>query len=183
MSPYKKSIQISKYVLLSDWIDIQIWIDSCVTWQEKDTFKLDTFFSWIIFLKIPTVPISSVGPGNGSVHTPPSWTKWQNRDFRRRYSKVHWQKFCHFITKNENDYDTAPVVSSVKYGLLCSILKVRKFQNENMKSSHCPEYERKIWKILPWILRAEFFKLFRSYFGQCDDFIFSFGNLLTFSSI
>ena len=55
------------------------------------------------------------------VHTPPSWTKWQNRDFRRRYSKVHWQKFCHFITKNENDYDTAPVVSSFKYGLLCSI--------------------------------------------------------------
>ena len=31
--------------------------------------------------------------------------------------------------------------------------------------------------------KAEFFKFFRSYFGQCDDFIFSFWNFLTFSSI
>ena len=60
------------------------------------------------------------------------------------------------------------------------MLKVSKFQNESIKSSHCPKYERKIWKFLPWILRAEFFKFFRSYFGQCDDFIFSFWNLLTF---
>ena len=61
-----------------------------------------------------------------------------------------------------------------------SLLKVSKFQNESIKSSHCPKYERKIWKILSWILRTEFFKFFRSYFGQCDDFIFSFWNLLTF---
>ena len=61
-------------------------------------------------------------------------------------------------------------------------LKVSKFQNESIKSSHCPKYERKIWKFLSWILRTEFFKFFRSYFGQCDDFIFSFWNLLTFSS-
>ena len=47
-------------------------------------------------------------------------------------------------------------------------LKVSKFQNENMRSSHCPKYEQ------------EFFKFFRSYFGQCNDFIFSFWNLLTF---
>ena len=49
-----------------------------------------------------------------------------------------------------------------------------------MKSSHCPKYERNTWKNLPWILRAEFFKFFRSYFGQWDVFIFSFWNLLTF---
>jgi hypothetical protein len=60
-------------------------------------------------------------------------------------------------------------------------LKVRKFQNENMESSRCPKYERKIWKFLPWTLWAEFFKFFCSYFGQCDDFIFSFWNLLTFN--
>ena len=63
---------------------------------------------------------------------------------------------------------------------ILTFLKVRKFQNENMESSHCPKYERKIWKILPWILRAEFFKIFRSYCGQFDDFRFSFWNLLTF---
>ena len=57
-----------------------------------------------------------------------------------------------------------------KYGL-----KVRKFQNENMKSSHCPKYERKIWKFLPWILKTEFFKCFCSYFGLCAG---SLGNLL-----
>ena len=34
---------------------------------------------------------------------------------------------------------------------LLYLLKVRKFQNKNMKSSHCPKYERKFWKILPWI--------------------------------
>ena len=49
-----------------------------------------------------------------------------------------------------------------------NLLKVRKFQNENMDSSHCPNYERKIWKILSWTLMAEFFKKFRSYFGQCN---------------
>ena len=52
------------------------------------------------------------------------------------------------------------------------LLKANKFQNENRKSSHCPKYERKIWKILPWILWAEFFK-----------FIFSFWNLLTFKRV
>jgi hypothetical protein len=33
-----------------------------------------------------------------------------------------------------------------------------------------------------WILRTEFFKNFRSYFGQCDDFIFLFWNFLTFTT-
>ena len=42
---------------------------------------------------------------------------------------------------------------------------------------------KKNWKILPWILGAEFFKSFHSYFGQCDNFIFSFWNFLTFRSI
>ena len=61
------------------------------------------------------------------------------------------------------------------------LLKVRKFQKENMELSHCPKYERKISKILPWTLGAESFKYFRSYFGQFDDFTFSFWNLLTFT--
>ena len=52
-------------------------------------------------------------------------------------------------------------------------VKVSKFQNENM--------DEKIWKILPWVLGAEFFKFTRSYFGQCNDFEFSFRNFLTFS--
>ena len=62
-------------------------------------------------------------------------------------------------------------------------IKVRKFQNENMESSHCPKYEQKIWKILPWTLRAEIFNFFYSYFRQCDDIIFSFWNLLTFKGL
>ena len=39
-----------------------------------------------------------------------------------------------------------------------------------MKLSHCPKYERKIWKNMSW-------KFFRSHFWQCDDLIFSFWNL------
>ena len=30
-------------------------------------------------------------------------------------------------------------------------------------------------------IQGRIFQIFRSYFGQCDDFIFSFWNLLTFS--
>jgi hypothetical protein len=41
----------------------------------------------------------------------------------------------------------------------------------------------KIRKILPWILKAEVFKKICSYSGQCDDFIFSFWNFLTFSNV
>ena len=36
-----------------------------------------------------------------------------------------------------------------KYRYLCTLLKVNKFQNENIKSSHCPKYARKNLKILP----------------------------------
>ena len=43
-------------------------------------------------------------------------------------------------------------------------VNVNKFQNENMKSSHCPKYERK---------KGRIFQIFRSYFGQWDDSIFS----------
>mgnify|MGYP007022703591 CR=1 FL=1 len=39
-----------------------------------------------------------------------------------------------------------------------------------------------IWKFL-LILRAEFFKFFHSYFGQCNDFIFSFWSFLTFQRL
>ena len=67
-------------------------------------------------------------------------------------------------------------------------LKVKKFQNEDMKSSHYPKYERKNLKksalICPFAsfskkalnsfisIQVVFFKKIRSYFGQCDDFIF-----------
>ena len=51
-------------------------------------------------------------------------------------------------------------------------LKVRKFQNENMKLLHCPKYERNFLKISAWIF---FFKFFRSFF--------SFWNFLTFTWI
>ena len=53
------------------------------------------------------------------------------------------------------------------------ILKVSKFQNEFMKSSFLPKYERKI-------VKAEILTIFHSYFGRNDDFINSFWNLLTF---
>ena len=60
-------------------------------------------------------------------------------------------------------------------------LKVSKFQNENTKSSHCPKYERKDLKNSALSIQGKIFQIFRSYFGQCDDFILSFWNLLTFS--
>ena len=41
----------------------------------------------------------------------------------------------------------------------------------------------KLWKILPWILWPNFFKLFCSYFGHWDNFIFSFWNGFTFIRI
>ena len=66
---------------------------------------------------------------------------------------------------------------------LPGLLKVRKYQYENRKLLYCPKYERKIWKILPLILRAEFFNFFRVYFGQCDGYKFSFWNFLTFTTI
>ena len=54
------------------------------------------------------------------------------------------------------------------------MLKVSKFQNEDMKPSHCPKYERKNLKSSAPIIQGRIFQIFRSYFGQCDDFIFSF---------
>ena len=45
-------------------------------------------------------------------------------------------------------------------------VKVRKFQNEYMKSSLCPKYEWKIWKILPWHYGAEFFYFFVHILGN-----------------
>ena len=60
------------------------------------------------------------------------------------------------------------------------LLKVSKFQNENMKWSHCPKYERKNLKNSVLSIQDKNFQNFSSYFGQCDDFILSFWNLLTF---
>ena len=52
-----------------------------------------------------------------------------------------------------------------------------------MKSSHCPKYERKNLKNSVLSIQDKNFQIFRSYFGQCDDFILSFWNLLTFSHV
>ena len=62
------------------------------------------------------------------------------------------------------------------------LLKVRKFQNENMKSSNCPKYERKKFeKFCPKYYKGRIFQIFfGSYFRQCHDFKFSFWNFLTF---
>ena len=59
-------------------------------------------------------------------------------------------------------------------------IKVRKFQNENMRSSHRTKYEQKNSKNSALKFRAEFFQSFHSYFEQCYDFIISFWNFLTF---
>ena len=63
-------------------------------------------------------------------------------------------------------------------------LKVSKFQNENMKSSHCPKYEQKRKeKFWPKYSGRNFSNTYyHSYFGQWEDSIFSFWNLLTFST-
>ena len=53
-------------------------------------------------------------------------------------------------------------------------LKVNKFQNENMKSSHCPKYERKNLKNSAQSVQGRNFQIFRSYFGQREDSMFSF---------
>ena len=50
-----------------------------------------------------------------------------------------------------------------------------------MKSSHCPKYEQKNLKNSPLSIQGRIFQIFRSYFGQCNNFIFSFWNFLTFS--
>ena len=49
-----------------------------------------------------------------------------------------------------------------------------------MKSSHCPKYEQKNLKNSALSIQGKKFQIFRSYFGQCNDFIFSFWNFLTF---
>ena len=54
------------------------------------------------------------------------------------------------------------------------MLKVSKFQNENMKSSHFPKSERKNLKNSVLSIQGRIFQIFRSNFGQWDDFIFSF---------
>ena len=67
------------------------------------------------------------------------------------------------------------------------LLKVSKFQNEFMKSSFLPKYERNIVRIstlcsVPYY-RAEILTIFCWYFGRNDDFINSFWDLLTFGKI
>jgi hypothetical protein len=77
---------------------------------------------------------------------------------------------------------TATVVVRVYlFGKVCEwIQKVRKFQNENMKSSHCPKYDQRKSKYSVLSIQGKNFQIFCSYFGQCDDFIFSFWILMTF---
>ena len=61
-------------------------------------------------------------------------------------------------------------------------LKVNKFQNENMKSSHRPKHEWKILKNSAMSVQDRIFQIFCSYFKQWDNSIFSFLNFLTFST-
>ena len=61
-------------------------------------------------------------------------------------------------------------------------VKVSKFQNENKKWSHCLKYERKNLKNSALSIQGRIFQNVCSYFGQCNDFIFSFRNFLTFSA-
>ena len=66
------------------------------------------------------------------------------------------------------------------------MLKVSKFQNEFMKSSFLPKYEPNIVRISALncaTLQAEIHTVFGSYFGEKDDLINSFRNLLTFSMV
>ena len=53
------------------------------------------------------------------------------------------------------------------------LLKVSYFQNEIMKSSFLPKYERKTVRIsaLSCVVRAEIMTIFCSHFGRHDDFI------------
>ena len=64
-----------------------------------------------------------------------------------------------------------------------SLLKVSKFQNEFMKSSFLPKYERKIVRISARLsvaqYRVEILTIFHSYFGRNNKFLNSFWNLLT----
>ena len=61
-----------------------------------------------------------------------------------------------------------------KFWISWKRLKVSKFQNENMKSSHFPKSERKNLKNSALSIQGRIFQIFRSNFGQWDDFIFSF---------
>ena len=81
-------------------------------------------------------------------------------DKRYRYVYHRWvSKKMGFCFQNCSDHMWEKIV-----------LKVRKFQNENMKSSHCPKYEWKKLKNSALSFRAGIFKFFQLYFWQCDDF-------------
>ena len=72
-------------------------------------------------------------------------------------------------------YDLEPLASQgIVNCVRCLTLKVSKFQNESINSSHCPKYERKNLKNSVLSIQDKNFQIFRSYFGQCDDFILSF---------
>ena len=47
-------------------------------------------------------------------------------------------------------------------------LKVNKFQNEIIKLSYCPKYERKNLKNSALCIQGGIFQMFRSYFGSSD---------------
>ena len=65
--------------------------------------------------------------------------------------------------------------------LKINFLKVSEFQNEFMKISFLPKYERKNSAPVLW-RKAEILTIFLSYFGRNNNFINSFWNLLTFST-
>ena len=73
-----------------------------------------------------------------------------------------------------------PVTTTIKHDIFYASLKVRQFQNEFMKSSFLPKYKQKLSGFLPFVVKAEIWTIFGSYFGRNDDFINSFWNCLTF---
>ena len=96
-----------------------------------------------------------------------------------------WRVFF-YDDKKISQFETAilHIVMMSKIGKKMSRLKVSQFQNEFMKSSFLPKYERKITRISALCseahYRAEILTIFCSYFGRNNDFINSFCNLLTF---
>ena len=107
-------------------------------------------------------------------------------------NNVFWGNFWHFVLF-ENMLASSEVKVSflgvdsllgdlrVCSGRLGGIVKVSKSQNKSMKSSFFPKNEQNIARISTLTFKAEILAIFRSFFGENDDFINLFWDLLTFS--
>ena len=82
----------------------------------------------------------------------------------RIVSMIFWvPDFCSITKIIEPLFVPNFVLCSSKFGIL--LVKVRKFQNENMKSSHFPKYEQKSLKNSALSVQGRMFQIFCSYFG------------------